>query len=102
MKKELLNRVTEIKNRYLSEGFIIEGVFGSYTRGDSIESSDIDILYVLDDSFRKNYRGLNAISRLDDIQKDISTMLSIKADLVQRNSLGKISEKYILPEVIYV
>jgi predicted nucleotidyltransferase len=86
----------------LAEGFIIEGVFGSYSRDDFDRSSDIDILYELDKGFKDKYKGFKAIARLDAINKEISSMLNIEADLVQKSTLGEIAAKYILPEVIYV
>jgi predicted nucleotidyltransferase len=102
MNKDILNKVTEIKNQLLSDGFIIEGVFGSYSREDNNLSSDIDILYELDRAFKDNYKGFKAIARLDDIQKKISEYLNIQADLVQKSTLGEIASRYILPEVHYV
>lgn len=102
MNKDILNKVTEIKNQLLSDGFIIEGVFGSYSREDYHHSSDIDILYELDKTFKDKYKGFKAIARLDDIQKKISELLNIHADLVQKSTLGEIACRYILPEVYYV
>jgi predicted nucleotidyltransferase len=102
MNKELLNKVQEIKEQFLTEGFIIEGIFGSYSRDDFNQFSDIDILYDLDKVFKDKYKGFKAIAQIDDIQKRISLMLNIKADLVQKSTLGAVASKYILPEVYYV
>ena len=102
MNQEILNKVTELKKQLLTDGFIIEGIFGSYTRDDNNHHSDIDILYNLDKEFKERYRGFKAIARLDAIQKNISTYLKIEADLVQKSTLSEISAKYILPEVYYV
>jgi hypothetical protein len=102
MNKEILNKVLEIKEHFLAEGFIIEGIFGSYSRDDFNQSSDIDILYDLDKVFKDKYKGFKAVAQLDDIQRRISLLLNIKADLVQKSTLGVIASKYILPEVYYV
>ena len=102
MNQEILNKVTELKKQLLTDGFIIEGIFGSYTRDDNNHHSDIDILYNLDKEFKERYRGFKAIARLDAIQKNISIYLKIEADLVQKSTLSEISAKYILPEVYYV
>jgi len=102
MNKELLNKVVELKKHYADEGFLIEGVFGSYIRNENTEFSDIDILYELSDQFRSSYKGFKAISKLDSIQQDISHALNIQADLVQKSSLGEVGRKYILPDVYYV
>jgi uncharacterized protein len=102
MNKDILNKIVEIKEQFSTEGFIIEGVFGSYSRDDFNSLSDIDILYDLDKEFKEKYKGFKAIARLEAIQKKISSILNINADLVQKNTLGKIAAKYILPEVYYV
>ena len=71
MNKDILDKVSEIKKQLLAEGFIIEGVFGSYSRDDFSRLSDIDILYDLDKSFKDKYKGFKAIARLDAIHKEI-------------------------------
>ena len=102
MNEQILNKVIELKEQLLKEGFIIEGIFGSYIKGDFNQNSDIDILYNLDRTFKDKYKGYKAIAQIDIIQKTISSKLNIQADLIQKNSLGKVSAKYILPEVFYV
>ena len=87
MNKDILNKIVEIKEQLLDDGFIIEGVFGSYTKDNFNEFSDIDILYNLDKSFKDKYQGFKAIARLDAIQKEVSFLLNIEADLVQKSSL---------------
>ena len=102
MNQDILNKVKELKEQLSVEGFIIEGVFGSYSRDDFNLRSDIDILYDLNRVFKDKYKGFKAIARLDSIQRKITQMLIIEADLVQRSTLDEISSKYILPEVHYV
>ncbi|MBM2816274.1 MAG: NTP-binding protein [Ignavibacteria bacterium] len=102
MNNDILNKISELKKQFLAEGFIIEGIFGSYVRDENNQLSDIDILYDLNREFKEKFKGFKAIARLDAIQKNISSILNIETDLVQKSSLGKISAKYILPEVYYV
>lgn len=102
MNQSILDKVKELKSQLSIEGFIIEGIFGSYSRDEFNLTSDIDILYELNETFRDKYKGFKAIAKLDNIQKDISNLLNIQADLVQKSCLGLISSKYILPEIIYV
>lgn len=102
MNQDIISKVKEIRNLFLADGFVIKGVFGSYSRDEANSQSDIDILYDLNGSFREKYRGFKAVAKLDDIQKTISFLLGIEADLVQKQYLGTISAKYILPEVNYV
>ena len=59
------------------------GIFGSFTRGENNENSDIDILYQL-----KNSVGLFNIVR---IKNNLEEKLNKKVDLI--------SEKYIHPEL---
>ncbi len=102
MNQEIIDKVKSLKNLLSADGFIIEGIFGSYLRGDNNAKSDIDILYDLNSDFRNNYKGFKAVAKLDTIQEFISENLSIEADLVYKKSLNSISAKYILPEVKYI
>lgn len=102
MDKELLYKLQKINEELSADGFQIEGVFGSFARGQQRDESDIDILYILNKEFRDKYKGFNAISRLDDIQKIISSMLGLNADLVQKETLSSLSAKNILPDLQYV
>ena len=102
MNQEIVDNIAILKSRLSAEGFIIEGIFGSYIRGENSPESDIDILYDLNSEFRNNYKGFKAVAKIDSIQEYISNKLKINADLVYKNSLNVISSKYILPEVMYV
>lgn len=102
MNQEIVDNIAILKNQLSAEGFIIVGIFGSYSRGENSPESDIDILYDLNLDFRSNYKGFKAVAKIDSIQEYISKILNINADLVYKNSLNSISAKYILPEVMYV
>jgi predicted nucleotidyltransferase len=102
MNQEIVDKIAILKNQLLADGFIVEGIFGSYIRGENSPESDIDILYDLNSELRNNYKGFKAVAKIDSIQGYISKKLKINADLVYKNSLNSISYKYILPEVIYV
>lgn len=102
MNSVILEKISDIKKMYKDDGFVIDGVFGSYFRGDYNAFSDIDILYDLTQAFRNKYKGFKAVARINEIQESISAILGIKADLVQKQTLGEISSRYILKEVHYV
>lgn len=102
MNQELINTIKSLKEDLKIEGFLIEGIFGSYSRNEQGEFSDIDILYSLDDSFYEKYRGFKAISKLDEINDYLNTKIGITVDLTERSSLGEIGKKYILSEIAYV
>ena len=54
MDKEILDKVSVI-NKENFKGFVIDGIFGSYSREDNNALSDIDILYDLTQEFRAKY-----------------------------------------------
>jgi predicted nucleotidyltransferase len=102
MKKEVLDKIKILKNKYEPEGFIVLGVFGSYARGEENEKSDIDILYEMTGSFYRKYPGWDVFPIIDKIEKEFSEALDRDVDLANKNALNDIGKKYILPEVHYV
>ena len=102
MNKTILNKITKLKKKYEPAGFIVLGFFGSYARGEETPESDIDILYEMTDEFYLKYPGWNAISVIEDINKDFEHALGKKIDLANKSALNEIGRKYILPEVKYV
>jgi predicted nucleotidyltransferase len=40
-----------MKRKYEPEGFVIIGIFGSYSRGEQTQKSDIDILFEMNSDF---------------------------------------------------
>ena len=70
-KTEIVSVLQELKPRYTKEGFVILGLFGSYAKDEATSSSDVDILYDLDEGlYLQKYKGFKAASRLADI-KDV-------------------------------
>jgi len=105
MKQEtenLIIKLRELKEALLTEGFVIDGLFGSYARGDFTKESDVDILYHVEKPFIEKYRGFSALHRLDEIKKFLSQELEKKIDLAPKNSLSRTGKRFILPEVLNV
>ncbi|NPV02467.1 MAG: nucleotidyltransferase [Brevinematales bacterium] len=102
MNEIVMQNLKALKEKYLPEGFIIIGVFGSFAKGNETEKSDIDILYELDERFLSRYIGLDAYVRIDKIRLDIRRKLHKQIDLVNKNSLRRTGKKFILPETLYV
>ncbi len=102
MDNNLIAKLKYLKEKYEPEGFIILGVFGSYARNDQNKSSDIDILYKVEDKNYEKYPGWKFIELYDQIKADIEAELKLKADLADFDALNDIGKKYILPEVYYV
>jgi predicted nucleotidyltransferase len=102
MNDELYIKIIELKRKLEPEGYIIKGIFGSYVRGQMNCNSDIDLLIELSEVFFNKYKGYNAVSRLDEIERYMSEYLQITVDTVIQNAMNPIAQKYIMRELIYV
>jgi predicted nucleotidyltransferase len=99
---EIIRKIEIIKRRFIEDGFVIEGVFGSFARGEEGEDSDIDIIFSCTDVSFAKYPGLRFFSLYERVKKELESELNRKVDLVDKNGLSEIGRKYILPEVVYV
>jgi uncharacterized protein len=90
------------KPKFEKEGFVIVGLFGSHSTNDHNESSDVDVLYRLNDRFRKKYAGFRAFQRLADIQHELKLMMGNEVDIADINALNEIGKRYILSQVVHV
>lgn len=95
-------KLSAYKVKYQKEGFLLLGYFGSRARGDHSESSDLDILYQVNDSFVNQYSGFDYFDRIDRIRRELSQELGRDVDLVNKGSLGPVGQYFIIPEVVYV
>ena len=70
------------------------GIFGSYSRGEQKNKSDVDVLVDF----------TNSISLLDfvHLENELSDLLGVKVDLVMKTALKPRIGKHILEEVIPV
>jgi predicted nucleotidyltransferase len=100
-KNEILQKLQQIKGRYISEGFLIKGLFGSYSRDEADENSDIDILVEATPEFANKY-GFKAIARIKEIQKELSEFFNVPVDLADSTGMGKTAKKFIIDRAIYV
>ena len=83
--KKLLERTYKIN---------VLGIFGSFARGDTRKSSDIDILVEFSE-----VPDFFEFMRAEEFLKDL---LGIKVDLVTRNALKPIIKNKILKETTYI
>ena len=97
----ILAHPRRLKPHYKKEGFVIEGLFGSYARNEADKDSDVDILVHTEASFAQKY-GLMSISRLNKIRKEISTTLQVPVDLASSSGMGKTAQKFIIDKTIYI
>ena len=100
-KNEIILKLKELKPLYSKEGFIIQGLFGSYSREEATNTSDIDILVESTPAFASRY-GFKAISRINEIKEEISTIFGIPVDLADSSGMGKTAKKFIIDRAIYV
>jgi predicted nucleotidyltransferase len=100
-KEQILNYLTNTKEKYNKEGFLIKALFGSYSRDEADEKSDVDILVEATPKFASLY-GFGAISRINEIKKELSDALGIPVDLADSTGMGKTAQKFIIDRAIYV
>ena len=81
----------EARKRYKAE---LKGIFGSYTRGEARESSDIDILV----EFRKGATLLD----LTGLGNFLEEKLQHKVDVVSPRAIRKELSYYIYKDMIYL
>lgn len=101
---ELLEKLSFLKPKYKQEGFEIIGLFGSYAKNSYSASSDVDILYKIDDlnGYFEKYPGWEAINHIVEVKEQLKHDLATDIDFVDIESLNEIGKKYILQEVINV
>lgn len=70
------------------------GIFGSFARNESTATSDLDILV----DFKKTVNLLDLIG----IELELTEQIGIKVDLVTKNSVSPLLEKYIQQDMIRI
>jgi predicted nucleotidyltransferase len=94
-KEDILKKLKEIKPQLEADYGISElGLFGSYSRGDYTNESDIDILV--------EYSRVISLFKVVDIINYLQEIFNKKVDLVSRKDLKELLRPRILSEVIYV
>lgn len=100
--KEIFENIKSLKEILQNDGFIIDGVFGSYARNENLKDIDVDILYHLDKIFYDKYSSFIGFKKLDEIKQFISKKLDKKIDLAPFSNLSQTAKNHILKDVIYV
>ena len=102
MKREsILKYLANVKEKYEKEGFIIKALFGSYSRDEEDKTSDIDLLVEATPQFASKY-GFSAISRIHEIETELSSDLGVQVDIADITGMGKTGKKFIIDRAIYV
>ena len=97
----ILSYLVNVKDTYLQEGIIIKALFGSYSRNEATETSDVDILIEATPKFADKY-GFSAISRLKEIEIELGKVFDTKVDLADISGMGKTAKKFIIDRAIHV
>ncbi|WP_457561334.1 nucleotidyltransferase domain-containing protein [Caminibacter sp.] len=92
--------IEDLKKELSKEGFIIDGIVGSFARGE--EYNDIDIVYHVEKKFIDKYKGFFAVKRIEEIKKILEQKLNTKVDLIAKNSMSKTAKKYMLKDFMDV
>ena len=87
-KESILQYLTDVKNKYQDEGFLIKALFGSYSRDKADAKSDIDILVEATPEFASRY-GFAAIARIREIQAELTKALGIQVDLADSTGMSQ-------------
>jgi len=100
--RDLLLKIKSLKPVYEKEGFVIDGIFGSYARGEQTPQSDVDILYHLKDPFFEQFQGFIGFKKIDEIKQNISKTLGLNVDFAPKNNLSQSGKKHIMRDILYV
>ena len=92
--KSLKEKKEELKDKYQ---ILRIGLFGSYSKGTATESSDIDLIYVLEE---KAKIGLKELYDLEEYFKELFKIE--KVDLINSKYINPVVEEEIKNTIIYV
>jgi len=98
----ILDTLKNIKSKYQKDGFNIIALFGSYATNSQNNSSDIDLLYEVDKTFLEKYKGFQSVSKVLDIQKELSSLFHTKVDSTSPSGLNQRIKDEIISKAIYV
>lgn len=90
IKSKLSQHKADLARRYKIKQL---GIFGSYSRGDFTEGSDVDILVEFTEPV-----GLEVV----DLADELESLLEQKIDLVSKGAIKPRYWKHVEPEVVYV
>ncbi|MEJ5166847.1 MAG: nucleotidyltransferase family protein [Thermoanaerobaculia bacterium] len=97
MTKEEIIEFLKEKREYLYKefGVVKIGIFGSYSRNEQNQVSDLDIVVDFEDGKKNIHNFLN-------LKRFLEKQLSIKVDLATESSIKSSIKKYVLQDLIYV
>ena len=103
MQREVvIDKLKSVKSKYQQDGFNIIALFGSFATNSQNNSSDIDLLYEVDNSFLEKYKGFKSVSKVLQIQEELSSLFHTKVDLTSPSGLNQRIKEEIISKAIYV
>ena len=103
MQREVvIDKLKSVKSKYQQDGFNIIALFGSYATNSQNNSSDIDLLYEVDNSFLEKYKGFKSVSKVLQIQEELSSLFHTKVDLTSPSGLNQRIKEEIISKAIFV
>lgn len=100
--KFVIDTLKTLKPKYQQDGFNIIALFGSYATNSQKNASDIDLLYDVDNSFLEKYKGFRSVSKVLEIQDELSALFHTKIDLISPSGLNHNIKQDIVSKAIYV
>jgi predicted nucleotidyltransferase len=99
-KREILDKLKIIKKELEKEGFVIEGVVGSFINAEKY--NDIDIVYYLTPKFLERYIGFDAVNRIAEIKEYLEKEFNKKIDLIDKSYTNQIMKNVIKRGILNV
>ena len=100
--KTILMQLKDMNSSVEQDGIRLLGLFGSYSRNEATDDSDIDILIETTPLFLEKYKGLKAFSKLEDLKINLQNRFHKNVDIVDKQGLLQKNNTYILDKAIYV
>jgi len=101
-KNNLLLKLKELKPTFQKSEVRLLGLFGSYSRDEANENSDIDILIETTPEFLTKYQGFKAHLKLDELKELLRETFNKEIDFVDKQGLLQHNNTYILDKALYV
>jgi predicted nucleotidyltransferase len=97
-KKIILKNLSKLKKELKNEGFIIDGIIGSFVKSDNF--NDLDLVYHLEDKFLKKYQGFSAVNKIEEIRQNLQSVLKIKVDLIDKEYSNSVMKCVIKRDLV--
>ena len=101
-KEYILEELTKLQPLFNKEGVNILGLFGSYSRDEATQNSDIDILIETTPKFLNDNIGWDAFVKLDELKILLKEKFKKDIDFADKQGLLDHNNAYILNKTIYV